>query len=196
LRGHLLIGWIGGFRPFHGLNMVRQVAARLAQRVPDAILCLVGSGPLRFELEDAQHDLPNLRVLPAVPHTEIPRWIRAFDICLLLAGAQPFHYSPLKLREYMACGKAVVAPLVGEIPAVVSDGHDALLVPPGDPGAVVQALESLARDAVRRARIGEAARCTVERSESWSARGDALRLALEERGLLNDRGTKVGSHRA
>ena len=71
MRGRLVIGWIGGFRPFHGLNMVRQVAAGLEQQVPGAVLCLIGSGPLRGELEDAQRDLPNRRVLPAVPDDEI-----------------------------------------------------------------------------------------------------------------------------
>jgi glycosyltransferase involved in cell wall biosynthesis len=186
-QGGLVVGWIGGFRPFHGLEMVRDVAVGLVQRVPNAVICLVGSGPLKPGLQDAQSALPNLRFLPAVPHAEIPRWIRAFDICLLLAGRGPFHYSPLKLREYMACGRAIVAPGVGEIPSIVSEGVDAVVIPPNDPSAVVRAVDRLARDREWRSRLGMTARRSAERRESWSARATALRTVLEERGLLRDR---------
>jgi glycosyltransferase involved in cell wall biosynthesis len=194
-RGRVVVGWIGGFRPFHGLEMIGQVAAGLLERVPGAVLCLVGSGPLKPALEDAQRDLPNLRVLPAVAHSEIPRWIHTFDVCLLLAGAGPFHYSPLKLREYMACGQAIVAPGVGEIPATVSH-DDAVLVPPGDPAAVVQAVGDLAVDSARRDRIGMNARRAAERFESWSVRAAVLRRALDERGLLAGRGLRTTTSHA
>jgi glycosyltransferase involved in cell wall biosynthesis len=190
VQGRLVIGWIGGFRPFHGLEMVRDVAVGLAQRVPNAVICLIGSGPLKRGLQDAQSALPNLRVLPAVPHAEIPRWIRAFDICLLLAGPGPFHYSPLKLREYMACGRAIVAPSVGEIQSIVTDGGDAVVVPPNDPSAVVRAVDLLARDREWRSRLGVTARHSAERRESWSARATALRAVLDERGVLRDRGIR------
>jgi glycosyltransferase involved in cell wall biosynthesis len=67
---------------------------------------------------------------------------------------------------------------------VLSDGSDALLVPPGDPGAVVHAIDRLARDRGLRARLGAAGRRTAERNGSWDVRASTLIEALRARGLL------------
>jgi glycosyltransferase involved in cell wall biosynthesis len=96
----------------------------------------------------------------------------------------------LKLREYMACGRAIVAPGVGEIPSIVTDGGDAVVVPPNDPSAVVRAVDLLARDREWRRSLAATARRSAERRESWSARATALRAVLDERGVLRDRGIR------
>ncbi len=78
-----------------------------------------------------------------VPHEELPAHIAAMDAAVVLAEPEAdFHYSPLKLAEYLACGVAVVAPRAGAIPAQLADGTEALLVEPGD---VAQLTRSLVR---------------------------------------------------
>ena len=47
LDGRFVVGWVGGFRPFHGLEAIPDIARGLRRSVPDAVLCLVGTGPLR-----------------------------------------------------------------------------------------------------------------------------------------------------
>ncbi|MDQ3931434.1 MAG: glycosyltransferase family 4 protein, partial [Actinomycetota bacterium] len=185
LEGRLVVGWVGGFRPFHGLQLVGDIARELRERVPEAILCLVGTGPLHQQVADQARDLPDhLRLLgPVAPH-DVPRWIRSFDVCLLLAAADDFHYSPLKLYEYLGCGRPVVAAHVGQVPQTVTDGLEALLVPPNDPPAVVAAIERLARDPMLRRQLGQNARATAERSASWERRALHLVKALEDRGYL------------
>lgn len=185
LDGRFLVGWIGGFRPFHGLAWARQIADGLAMQVPHAVLCLVGSGPEWKSIRSDLRDHENVRVIPAVPHREVPRWLRSFDACLLLASSGAFHYSPLKLFEYMACGRPVIAVRIGDIPLSASDGRDAVLVEPGDPRAVVRAVEMLATEYALRQRLASSARARAERTQSWDARAVSLVRALRERGLVS-----------
>ena len=187
-RDRFVVGWIGGFRPFHGLEMIPEIAAQLSERVPEAVLCLVGSGPLWKSLAARTRLAQNVVMVPAVPYSQVPEWLRTFDACLLLAPPGSFHYSPLKLREYMACGRPIVAPSIGEIPSVVSDGKEALLVPPGDVLAVVRAVERLARDRELRARLGDGARSAAMHNESWEVRARGLFEAMADHGLVNVRG--------
>lgn len=180
-----VVGWVGGFRPFHGLDMIPRIAEGLRALVPNATLCLMGTGPEREAVAERTHGLGDaVRILDPVPHDEVPRWLAAFDACLVLARSGDFHYSPMKLYEYLACGRPVVAPDIGQISGTVRDEHDVLLVPPGDPEAIVQALVRLAREPDRAAEIGKRARETAVRETSWDARAGALLTRLGAAGLL------------
>jgi glycosyltransferase involved in cell wall biosynthesis len=174
LEGRFVVGWVGGFRPFHGLEIVARVARELRDRVPEAVLCLVGAGPLWPDVESSVRGLDNVRLVPAVAHTDVARWIRSFDACLLLAGRGGFHYSPMKLYEYLACGRPVVAARAGEMGRVLKEGRDALLVEPDDAEEVVSAVERLATNAQLRKDLGGSARITAERTASWDGRAAAL----------------------
>jgi glycosyltransferase involved in cell wall biosynthesis len=107
--------------------------------------------------------------------------MRSFDACLVLPPADSFHYSPLKLYEYMSTGMPVVAPSIGQISQAVRDGADGILVPPGDVQAMCRALAELARNPALRGEIGAKARETVGRSASWDARAEAMLAVLDER---------------
>ena len=186
LEGRFLVGWVGGFRPFHGLEAIPAIANRLRAEVPEAVLCLVGTGPERDSIARRTRGMEDVvRFIGPVAHDDVPRWIRSFDACLLLASSSDFHYSPLKLYEYMGCGRPMVAADVGEVSTVIRDGQDGLLVPPDDPGAVVSAIARLAEDRGLRERLGAEARRTAVRCGSWDARAEALLNAVESRGLFD-----------
>jgi glycosyltransferase involved in cell wall biosynthesis len=80
---------------------------------------------------------------------------------------EPFHYSPLKLAEYLAAGLPVVAPGVGQVAQRLTDGVDAVVVPPHDVAAMGAALWRLRDDPEERARLGKAARAAAEAEWSW-----------------------------
>jgi glycosyltransferase involved in cell wall biosynthesis len=183
MDGQVRIGWVGGFRPFHGLELLPAFADELHAVVPRAVLYLVGTGPLRRQVEGWMADRPWVRVVGAVPHHDVPRWIRSFDVAILAAGSQRFHYSPLKLYEYLACGAAVVAPDVGDIGREVANGHEAVLVPAGDPAAMVRAVRSLVDDPGLRRQLSQAAREKAVSAFSWGARAASIVRALQGRKL-------------
>lgn len=170
LSGRFLLGWVGSFRAYHGLTRVDALLTRLEERLPDATLCMVGAGPLRAQLEQIAARHPHsLRLIPPVPHSEVPAWLCRFDVCLQIAepGAGE-HYSPLKVLEYLACGRPVVAPDFSTSDTL-SDGRTALLYPVDDVDALVAAVALVHDDPNVRARLSASGRSTVERRGSWTA---------------------------
>jgi starch synthase len=85
--------------------------------------------------------------------------------------ACPSLYEPLGIvnLEAMACGTAVVASRVGGIPEVVADGETGLLVPPGDPVALADALNTVVRDTGRAAAMGQLGRKRAIAEFGWQA---------------------------
>ena len=185
LQRRFVVGWVGGFRPFHGLSLVPDIARRLRDVVPEAVLCLVGTGDRYAEVARSVQDLRDVvRLVGPVPYERVPDWIRTFDAAVHLAEPGPYHYSPLKLYEYMACGRPVIASEVGTVADTVGGEGAGILVPSGDARAVVDAIAQLAAHEPARRRMGEAARLRAERLGGWDARASDLIAALRDRELI------------
>ena len=165
LAGRFVVGWVGSFRPFHALDQ----AVDAVTEIEDASLLLVGDGPERPRIERLARDRGVHAVFTGtISHAELPAYLAAMDVGLVLARpGQAFHYSPLKLAEYLAAGLPMVAPRVAKLTQRLTDGVDALLVPPGDAGAVAAALRRLHDDPDGRRRIGAAARAAAAARWSW-----------------------------
>ena len=165
LDDRFVVGWVGSFRPFHALEQ----AIDALEGVSDATLLLVGDGPERPRIE-AEARARGVAVVftGTVPHPELPELLAAMDVALVLAGrGETFHYSPLKLAEYLAAGRAVIAPDVPQIADRIRAGEEAILVPPGDAGALASALHRLHDDPELRARLGANARAAAAAHWSW-----------------------------
>jgi glycosyltransferase involved in cell wall biosynthesis len=78
-----------------------------------------------------------------------------------------FYFSPLKIAEYMAAGRALVASRIGDIAELITDGSNGLLCEPGDARSFAQAIVRLYCDPGLRAQLGSAARATAERDLGW-----------------------------
>jgi glycosyltransferase involved in cell wall biosynthesis len=171
-----VVGWTGSFRPFHALEQ----AISAVSKVEGAALLLVGDGPERPRIEELARRAGVRAVFTGtVDHAALPDHLWAMDVAVVLAPPDdPFHYSPLKLAEYLAAGLPVVAPAAGELPHQLADGTDAVLVPPGDVAAMAAALTRLRDDAGARERLAAAARVTAEERFSWDARVRTVLNAL------------------
>jgi glycosyltransferase involved in cell wall biosynthesis len=165
LEDRFVVGWIGSFRRFHALEQAVEATAGL----PAAALLLVGDGPERARIESLAHDLGVPAIFTGtVPHQELPAYLAAMDAAVIMAPPnEPFHYSPLKLAEYLAAGLPVVAPAAGQVAWRLTDGVDAVVVPPHDVAAMGAALRRLRDDPEERARLGKAARAAAEAEWSW-----------------------------
>jgi glycosyltransferase involved in cell wall biosynthesis len=165
LDSRFVVGWVGSFRRFHAVEHAVEAAADVA----GSSLLLVGDGPERGRIERLARDLR----VPAtftgtVPHDELPAYLAAMDVAVVLAPrGEPFHYSPLKLAEYMAAGLPVVAPASGQLAQRLTDGVDGVVVPPHDTAALGAALRRLRDDPEERVRLGKAAHAAAEAEWSW-----------------------------
>jgi glycosyltransferase involved in cell wall biosynthesis len=179
LGDRFVVGWVGSFRPFHGIERAVDAVAGL----DGAVLLLVGDGPERPRIEALARERGVEAVTTGtVVHEEVPQHLAAMDAALVLAppgGA--FHYSPLKLAEYLAAGLPVVAPRVGQLEARLTDGVDAVLVEPDDAPALAAALRRLRDDPAARRRLGEAARAAAVERWSWDEQIRRITTALRSR---------------
>jgi glycosyltransferase involved in cell wall biosynthesis len=115
----------------------------------------------------------------------IPDSIRTFDIALQARAVD--YASPLKLFEYMACGRAIVAPDQPNIREILTNEENALLFDPDKPASLWQAIRRLAADPELRERLGYAAREILDaRDYTWE--GNATRVIQLAVADLNRRG--------
>jgi glycosyltransferase involved in cell wall biosynthesis len=165
LDSRFVVGWVGSFRRFHALGQ----AVTALTGVEGATLLLVGDGPERRRIEVAAATAGvDVVCTGTVDHRELQGYLAAMDVALVLAmpGAA-FHYSPLKLAEYLAAGLPVVAARAGALPEQLSDGIDSVLVTPGDTLALRSALLRLRDDPAERTRLGRAGRAAAVERWSW-----------------------------
>jgi glycogen synthase len=114
------------------------------------------------------------------------QYIELYSNCAVFAC--PSVYEPFGIinLEAMACARPVVASAVGGIPEVVVQGETGLLVPPGDPGALAEALNYVLRDRAMASQMGLAGRSRVEEHFSWTSIAARTRQLYEE--LLREKG--------
>ncbi len=150
-----LVGTLANLYPTKGLDHLVAAMADVQKVEPSARLVVVGEGPERLRLE----------ALVRVHGVEgsVTFLGRMADPWRVLSGVDLFVLSstkeglPFALIEAMAAGLPIVATRVGGIPEVLVDGRSALLVPPGDPGALSQAICRLLREPRLATALGEEA---------------------------------------
>ena len=182
--GPLTLGFVGFIREWHGMDKVVSALATWGA-TPPLRLRVVGDGPARPGLEAQAASLgiaDRVSFDGVVDHEAIPGLVAGFDIALQPAAVP--YASPLKVFEYMAAGRAIVAPDQPNLREVLEDGRTALLFDPDKEGSMWEAIARLAADPALRATLGAAARAEVLRRDlTWT--GNARRvvaLAEELRG--------------
>jgi glycosyltransferase involved in cell wall biosynthesis len=146
--------------------------AMVRRELPQAVLLLVGDGPLRPEIEAqaARLGLTNdaLRLLGRQSNEEIPGLLEAADVGVLSSvGSEGFSRAVL---EYLSMSLPVVATRIGAVPDLVADGVSGRLVAPEDAGAMAQSLIEVLRMPVeRRVEMGRQGRAKAERDHGYAS---------------------------
>ena len=185
-----VLGFVGGLRPWHGVEVLPELLAQLAGKYSGTRLVIVGDGQLRDALEQGFRErgvLERVVFMGNLPHEQIPGVIRLFDVGLAPYPAldHAFYFSPLKVFEYMACGVAVVVSNCGQLAELVRDGANGLLVPPGDLEAMVAACDRLLGDENFRHQLGHTAAAEVRSRYTWNE--NAARVLAVARDLMAQR---------
>lgn len=167
-----VIGFLGGLRPWHGVEVLPELLERLIKRHLNLKLVIAGDGQLRSALERdfSERGLRDgVIITGTIPHEEVPAVIRQFDVALAPYPKldHSFYFSPLKLFEYMACGIPVVAANLGQIAEVVSDSETALLYPAGELDALAAACDRLLLNPKLCHALGQAASKLIHDRFTW-----------------------------
>ena len=155
----------------------------LADLRPETLFLLVGSegeGPVEAEARRRA----NVRVVAWQAPADLPPWLHAADVLLIPASRAPLEQYrncvlPLKLFAYLAAGRPILAPAAPDTAELLTDGENALLVPPGDPAAAAAALDRL-RDHALAARLGAAAYARSAEL-TWDRRAEKIEAFLKAR---------------
>ncbi len=175
------VGFVGTLKAWHGTEtLVRAIGQVARERGPDAApaLRIVGDGPQRSSLEEIAREegIDGLVTFTGmVDHADMPSHIGAMDIAVAPYNPRPdFYFSPLKLFEYMAAGRAIIAADIGQIPEIIEHGRTGLLVPPGDATALAGAIMTLIDDRTLAASLGRNARQEAVERYAWERNAEIV----------------------
>ena len=190
--GEFRAGYVGHLYPGKGMETI----AAIAPRLPDVRFDIVGGTPEDISAwRGRTTGIENIRFEGYVPHREVGRHIADFDLALAPFGrrveAQEREisrwFSPLKIFEYMAQARAIVAADLPVLRDVLEHGRNAWLVPPEDNEAWVEAIRRLRTSPELRKRLGSTAFKDFELHYTWSARAGRILKDLPESTPLDGR---------
>lgn len=162
------VGYIGTLKEWQGLDHFMAAIPFILEEMPETRVLIVGGGELMDKLRqfigDEIHS--NATFMGEVPHEEVPLYISACDVCMLLKKPLSSGYSPLKLYEYLACERPVIASRVKGFECLERE-KAGILVDQNSPQEVAAAAVTLLKDENLRKTLGKNGRAFVLNSHTW-----------------------------
>jgi len=181
----LCVGFAGNLTPYEGVAYLIESAPTILGEMPDTKLLIVGDGLVKHELEELvrKHGVGGKFIFTGgVPYEKVPAYIAAMDVCvapLIRAKCERAGISPLKLGEYMACERPVVASDINGVGPVLREAKAGIPVPLENPYELAQAIIKLLKDKHLREEMGRNGRKFVLENLSWEAATKKLVQAYE-----------------
>lgn len=174
LDGADVLGFIGSFYDYEGLDDLIAAMPALLDRAPNTHLLLVGGGPMEAQLRKAATDSPAARrihFVGRVPHEQVERYYSLIDILVYPRKKMRLTdlVTPLKPLEAMAQGKLVAASDVGGHRELIRNGETGVLFAPDNPGAIAHALSPWINNRSDWDAFRTAGRAEVENHRNWSS---------------------------
>jgi glycosyltransferase involved in cell wall biosynthesis len=157
----LYVGFVGNFFVHQGIDTLIDSSSHILRKFTNTCFLLVGDGPMMSTWQDkvSQKGLQEAFIFSgSVPYKQVPEYIGAMDICVAPHKRDTNQSSPVKLFDYMACGKPVVASNIDVVREIIDQNECAILVPPDSCTELAQAIISLLVDQTRREKMGMEAR--------------------------------------
>jgi colanic acid biosynthesis glycosyl transferase WcaI len=158
LEDRFLVCYIGTMGNAHGLDTLIATAEDLQTSMPNAMFLVIGEGAEKqriVELATAR-GLANLRFLGQQPREQIPAYVSAADLCLVMLKKTELFKTviPTKLLEYMACERPVIVAVDGQARQIIEEAEAGVFVEPENYSALAKSIIDLAQDPKRRLRMG------------------------------------------
>ncbi|MCU0923544.1 MAG: glycosyltransferase, exosortase A system-associated [Burkholderiaceae bacterium] len=184
LAGATVVGFIGSFYAYEGLDLLLAALPALLKRRPEVRVLLVGGGPQEAALKAQAQALgvaEHVVFTGRVPHAEVQRYYDLIDVL-----AYPRHsmrltelVTPLKPLEAMAQGRLLVASDVGGHKELIHHGETGWLFEAGSAQALADAIDQLLARREQWPGLRAAGREFVERERNWAASAARYRPVYE-----------------
>lgn len=167
------VGFVGSCYPYHDIDTLITAAPAILEGCPAARFIVVGDGYMRttWMARTREEGLADHFVFPgAAPYDEVPKYINAFTVCIALFARESdekMNRSPMKLYDYMACGRPAIATDLKGNGDIVRDHHAGLTVPTQDADALAEAALRLLKDGALCEEMGRNGRTAVEQYFNW-----------------------------
>ncbi|HEX6726925.1 MAG TPA: glycosyltransferase family 4 protein [Nitrospira sp.] len=172
LPNRLYVGFVGSFYRYQGLACLLDAMSFVKQVYPAAELLLVGDGEATEELKQQAKGMGlegSITWVGRVPYWEVPTWIGAMSVCVAPFRGDRGETSPVKLFDYLACHRPVVASAIPSVVSTFTEDSGVQLVQPDDPCPLADAILALLNDPGLCALLGRQGRQFVEERFSWTA---------------------------
>ncbi len=180
IRNELVIGWIGS--GWKWLDNMIEMVARILPHHSNVKFLFVGGCPDKIRLQQLSRKLKcrdRVILQGYVPHSQIPRYLSVMDIVIAPYPEMSLWYpSPMKVFEYMASGKAVVASAVGQIKEIIQDGYNGYLFHSNDPDDLVHKVINLIQSPHLIKKMGHNARKTILDKYTWKRHAQSIESIL------------------
>jgi glycosyltransferase involved in cell wall biosynthesis len=163
--------FVGRLQLWQGVEYLIKSLPMIIEQCPKTQLLVVGEGPIQQDLANLAKSLgvgEKVKFTGAVPYSKVPLYMNAGNVCSLLKVDVKSGLSPLKLYEYMACGKPIVATRVEGLD-IIEKNNFGLLVDREDSQQVAQAFSKLLKNEALRKTQGENGRKYVVENQSWAS---------------------------
>ncbi|WP_411992772.1 glycosyltransferase family 4 protein [Agarivorans sp. DSG3-1] len=171
----VVVGYVGAFVHWHGIDWFVDLIAERLKDYPNIVLLLVGDGACYDSIKQriASAGAESQIIMPGrVAHDQVPTYLSAMDFGILPDSND--YGSPMKLFEFMAMGKGMVAPDFTPIDEVVADGETSWLFKANDREACVEKVLALSAQPDQQQLVGEQARAYIERERQWRHNAEQL----------------------
>ncbi|UVT14222.1 MAG: glycosyltransferase family 4 protein [Nitrospira sp.] len=177
------VGFVGSFYRYQGLDALLSAMLVIKTVYPTAQLILVGDGEAAEELKQQAARLnleDSIAWTGRIPYWEVPVWISAMSVCVAPFRGDRGETSPVKIFDYLACGRPVVASAIPSVVSIFTTDSGVQLVPPDEARPLADAIIALLKDSARCGVMGAQGRRFVESRFSWTAIAGQLRRWLDE----------------
>lgn len=167
LAGKTVVGFVGSIFPYHGVDLLIRAFTEVSKSKPDITLLIVGDGASIVELKELTTQLKlddQVVFTGSVTNEDVFSYIDLMDIAVM--AKSNWYGSPMKLFEYGAMKKPIVAPMNIPVMDVIEKDVDALLTRP-DEDAVASAIKALVSDKALRNRLASAFHKKVTQNYTW-----------------------------
>jgi len=165
--------FVGNLAPWQGVEYLLHAVPLIVEEKPKTKFLIVGDGIMKDKLESLTKEL-NIRrsviFTGTVPYESVPQYMNLSDICVapfIRTRNESIGLSPLKIYEYLACGKPVVASDIRGVGTILESSNSGIPVIPDAHGELSGAIIKLLNDKQLREQMGENGRKMVVNNYSW-----------------------------